>query len=107
MDDLPTFGTEIVCCLLIETTTAVEKIDAILAVNGVDLATVAPFALSTSLGVSGQFQSPVFIEAVRKIEAAARSAQIPLGAGRRTPRPRSTPSLHGDAGSSEVSTSSS
>ncbi len=81
MDYLPTFGDRTVCCLLIETTEAVQNIDAIFGVDGVDMAFVAPFDLSTSLGVSGQFDHPAFREAVGKIEAAAMAAKIPLGGG--------------------------
>lgn len=81
LEYLPTFSDKIVCCLLIETVEALESIDEIFAVDGVDMAYVAPFDLSTSLGISGQFGNPVFIEAVRKIEVAAKKAGIPLGAG--------------------------
>ena len=81
MDYLPNYGHRTVCCLLIETTEAVQNIDAIFAVDGVDMAIVAPFDLSTSLGVSGQFGHPDFVEAVAKIEAAAKAAEIPLGGG--------------------------
>lgn len=81
MEYLPTYSEKTVCCLLIETVEALENIDAIFAVDGVDMAYVAPFDLSTSLGISGQFGNPVFVDAVRKIEAAAKNADIPLGGG--------------------------
>lgn len=81
MEYLPEFGDRTVCCLLIETAEAVENIDAIFAVDGIDMAIVAPFDLSTSLGVSGQFAHPDFVEAVGAIEAAAKAAGIPLGGG--------------------------
>jgi 4-hydroxy-2-oxoheptanedioate aldolase len=81
LDYLATFGDKIVCCLLIETVEALDNIDAIFAVDGVDMAFVAPFDLSTSLGISGEFGNPVFIDAVRKIEVAAKTANIPLGGG--------------------------
>jgi 4-hydroxy-2-oxoheptanedioate aldolase len=67
------------CCLLIETAEAVEHIDAILDVPGVDLAVVAQFDLSTALGVHGQFDSPVFVDAVVAIEQAAAANGTPLG----------------------------
>lgn len=81
MDYLPKYGDRTVCCLLIETTEAVRNIDAIFAVDGVDMAIVAPFDLSTSLDVSGQFDHPDFLEAVGTIEAAAKAANMPLGGG--------------------------
>lgn len=81
MDYLPAFGGKTVCCLLIETAEALDEIDAIFAVDGIDMAFVAPFDLSTSLGVSGQFDHPDFRAAVARIEAAAMAANIPLGGG--------------------------
>lgn len=76
---LPKFGDKTVCVLLIETPEAVENIDAIFATEGVDLAVVALFDLSTMLGVSGQFQHPKVLEAIGTIERAARRANMPLG----------------------------
>jgi len=69
----------LVCCLLIETVEAVANIDDILAVEGVDFVILAPFDLSTSLGVSGQFDHPDFLAAQEKVEQAARKAGMPLG----------------------------
>jgi 4-hydroxy-2-oxoheptanedioate aldolase len=65
--------------LLIETRAAVENIDAIVAVPGIDLIVPAQFDLSTALGVSGQFDHPDFMDAVSRIEAACLGAEIPLG----------------------------
>lgn len=80
---LPTYQADIeddlVCCLLIETVEAIVNIDAIFAVEGVDFAVLAPFDLSTSLGVSGQFEHPDFLAAQEKIEHAAEKAKMPLG----------------------------
>ena len=69
-----------VCMLLIETVGALENIEAICAVEGVDCMIVASFDLSTELGVSGEFGHPKFQEAVTRIETAAFKAGIPLGA---------------------------
>ena len=71
---------KIVCCLLIETRDAVENIDAICAVPGIDLIIPATFDLSTDLGVSGQFDHPDLQAALAKVEAASNAANIPLGA---------------------------
>ncbi|GAA6191990.1 aldolase/citrate lyase family protein [Phaeobacter sp. NW0010-22] len=69
----------LVCCLLVETRDAVENIEAICAVPGIDAIIPAQFDLSTDLGVSGQFDHPDFLAAVAKVEDAANSAGIPLG----------------------------
>jgi 4-hydroxy-2-oxoheptanedioate aldolase len=71
-------GPNITCCVLIETVEAVESIDAILEVPGVDLVVVAPFDLSSALGVEGQFDSPTFTDAVATVERAAASARARL-----------------------------
>lgn len=68
----------LVSCLLIETRGAVETIEEICAVPGVDIIVPAQFDLSTALGVSGQFEHPEFVAAVARIERAAKSAKIPL-----------------------------
>jgi 2-keto-3-deoxy-L-rhamnonate aldolase RhmA len=79
---MPTYQADVedqlICCLLIETVEAVENIDAICDVQGVDLVVLAAFDLSTALGVSGQFDHPVFQAAQTKIEQAAAKAAIPI-----------------------------
>ena len=67
-----------VCMLLIETVGALESIEDICRVEGVDCMVVASFDLSTELGVSGQFDHPKFLDAVARIETAAFKAGIPL-----------------------------
>src|SRR5262245_57337159 len=52
-DYLPQRGGETVCALLIETRSAIDNIREICKVDGVDSMTIAPFDLSTDLGVSG------------------------------------------------------
>ena len=69
-----------VCMLLIETVDALENIEEICQVEGVDCMIVASFDLSTDLDVSGRFDHPKFLNAVARIEGAAFKAGIPLGA---------------------------
>jgi len=69
----------LVCCLLVETRDAIENIDAICAVEGIDLLVPAVFDLSTDLGLMGQMDHPDLLSAMAKVEAAAKSAGIPLG----------------------------
>jgi 4-hydroxy-2-oxoheptanedioate aldolase len=77
-------GGQVTCCVLIETVEAIENIDAILEIPGVDVIVVAPFDLSSALGVEGQFDSPVFVEAVATVERAAEK-KTPLGGVALTP----------------------
>lgn len=70
-------GAHVTCCVLIETVEAIENIDAVLEVPGLDFVVVAPFDHSSSLGVEGQFDSPVLVKAVATVERAARG-KVPL-----------------------------
>ncbi len=70
---------QLVCCLLVETRDAIENIEEICAVPGIDLIVPAQFDLSTDLGISGQFDHPDFQAAIAKVEKAANAASIPLG----------------------------
>jgi 4-hydroxy-2-oxoheptanedioate aldolase len=71
---------QLTCCLLIETVEAVENIDVIVRVEGVDLVVVAPFDLSAALGRPGAFDAPEFMRAVAAVERAAGDRGMPLGA---------------------------
>jgi 2-dehydro-3-deoxyglucarate aldolase/4-hydroxy-2-oxoheptanedioate aldolase len=58
---------------MIETRQGLENVDAIAAVPGVDALWLGHFDLSNFLGIPGQFGSPVFQDAIRKIVGAART----------------------------------
>ena len=60
------------CVVQIETPEAVENVDAIAAVDGVDALFVGPLDLSTSLGIPQQFEHPDFTAALEKTLAACR-----------------------------------
>ena len=64
---------------IIETAEAVDAIDEIMAVDGLDTYFVGPFDLSISLGVPRQFDHPRFLDAVEKVFAAAQRAGKPAG----------------------------
>ena len=70
---------QLICCLLVETRDAIDNIEAICAVEGIDAIIPAQFDLSTDLGISGEFDHPDFQDAIAKVEAAADAAGIPLG----------------------------
>ena len=58
---------------------AVENIEVICRVEGVDCMIIAQFDLSTELGVSGRFDATEFRDAVAHLERAILGAGIPLG----------------------------
>jgi len=78
-DYLPQRGSETVCMILIETAAAVENIEEICRIDGIDCMVIAPFDLSTELGVSGRFDAPEFREAVTRLEGVILGSGIPLG----------------------------
>src|SRR4029453_2577763 len=65
--------------ILIETAAAVENIEEICRIDGIDCMVIAPFDLSTELGVSGRFDAPEFREAVTRLEGVILGSGIPLG----------------------------
>ena len=54
--------------LQIETKTALERVDDLLAVPGVDAVMVGPADLSTSLGVPGEFDHPSMVDAIERVK---------------------------------------
>ncbi len=58
---------------------AVENIDAIVKVPGIDAVLLGPYDLSASLGKMGQIDDPVVTAAIDRVTAACRAARIPLG----------------------------
>ena len=57
---------------MIETKQGLENVDAIAAVPGVDVLWLGHFDMSNFLGIPGQFDSPVFQDAIRRIVGAAK-----------------------------------
>jgi len=71
--------------MMIEHADAVENIDEILDVSGIDVAFIAPFDLSQSLGVAGEFEHPTFLKAVDTAERAILASSSALGGLAPTP----------------------
>lgn len=72
-------GGETVCTILIETRSAVDNIQEICKVEGIDCLVIAPFDLSTDLGVSGRLDDPGLVAAMNHAERVILEAGIPLG----------------------------
>ena len=71
-------GPHISCWAQIETLEAVQDIEAIVRVPGLDVVVLAPFDLSMALGLAGRFDAPPFLEAVQAVERAAAAAGVPM-----------------------------
>lgn len=58
----------------IETPEGVANAAAIAAVDGVDVLFIGPSDLTTALGIQGQFEHPLYLDALQKITTAAKNA---------------------------------
>ena len=58
---------------LVETARGIENIDAIMAVDGIDIGWLGHFDLTASMGIPGQFEHPDFLRAVEALVAACRA----------------------------------
>lgn len=64
---------------MIEHVDAIENLDAILQVKGLDAILIGPYDLSASMDLTAKFDHPDFIEAMSKIKSAADKFSIPCG----------------------------
>ena len=65
--------------LQIETRDAVQGIDAILDIPGIDVCFIGPNDLAADLGHIGEMGHPEVVSAIARVEAAAKARNIPLG----------------------------
>ena len=65
--------------LQLESAAGLEEVERIAAVDGVDVLWIGHNDLTTSLGIPGEFESPVYVAAVDRILAACEAAGKPLG----------------------------
>ncbi len=64
---------------MIEHHRAVEELDAILDVEGLDAILIGPYDLSASMGLTAQFDHPHFYATMQKIKALSLAKSIPVG----------------------------
>lgn len=69
------------CVPIIESVQAVERIDEIVSVDGIDAVTVGPMDLSMSLGCFKNFQDEIYINAVEAVRTACRRHGKAMGTG--------------------------
>lgn len=70
---------ETILMVQIESTVGVDNVGEILDVEGIDVAFVGPSDLSQSMGIMGQLEQPIFVEALDKISAAAKARNKAAG----------------------------
>jgi 4-hydroxy-2-oxoheptanedioate aldolase len=84
-DYMASASEETMVVLQIEGKEGIENLDAIMAVDGVDVLFVGPFDLSTVLGISGQLDHPLLLDTVGEIVRRARAKNIAVGIWMPTP----------------------
>jgi 4-hydroxy-2-oxoheptanedioate aldolase len=78
-DYLQKRNANVVTIIGIESVPALDNLDAILDVEGVDAIFIGPNDLSVSLGIPDQFDHPRYVEAVEHVIATAQRRGIPAG----------------------------
>lgn len=76
---LPRANDEIMVIVQIETITAVNNVDEIISVEGVDVVFIGPSDLSSSMGHVGDMGHPEVQEAIKRAEEVAKAKGVPLG----------------------------
>lgn len=71
---------KIALILQIEHKDAVERVEEIVAVPGVDAILIGPYDLSASMGLLGQTSAVPVVEAIKRVRKACRNAKMPFGA---------------------------
>lgn len=64
---------------MIEHVSAVENLESILSVKGLDAILVGPYDLSASMGMTGKFEEPLFEKTMSRILALCEKYQVPAG----------------------------
>lgn len=70
---------KIVVIIQIEHKIAVEKIDEIVQVAGLDGLMIGPYDLSSTYGITGEIDHPIMKESIDKVMSAAKAAHIGIG----------------------------
>lgn len=76
---------ETLTIFMIETRTTIDNLGEMLRVEGVDCVMIGPDDLSQDLGVPGEMQAPVLLEAFDEIFGKCRAAGIPYGLSAQSP----------------------
>ncbi len=84
-EQIQRLNAETLVIIQVETTAALDNLDAMLDVAGVDVVVVGPLDLSISLGIPGEWDNERFVDAVQRVVEICQ--QRGVGAGIHTPTP--------------------
>jgi 2-keto-3-deoxy-L-rhamnonate aldolase RhmA len=76
---------ETLTVVMVETRRAIDNLDEMLQVDGLDCIMIGPDDLSQDLGVPGELQSPVLLEAFEEVFAVCRKRGVPFGLSAQSP----------------------
>lgn len=89
LDDIKAYiqraNDEILICLMIELREAVENIEEIVQVEGIDVLNIGPYDLSTSLGIPFEVDHPKMLAAIDRVLEAALPRNLVVGLSGGTP----------------------
>ena len=83
-DYMATADDDMICMITIEHVEAVERIDEIMAVPGIDVAVIGPGDLATSINPRGQPADPEVLALMARAEAGILKSGVPIGGVART-----------------------
>jgi len=75
----PNINNDLVRIIQIESINALDEIDSIFSVPGLDAAMIGPYDLSGSMNLTGQFDNTDFQKVIHRFQEAANRANLPLG----------------------------
>jgi 2-dehydro-3-deoxyglucarate aldolase/4-hydroxy-2-oxoheptanedioate aldolase len=84
-DALPWLNAQTLVAIQIESQRAIDALDRILQVEGIDALVVGPLDLSIDLGVAGQFEHPKVVSAMDRILEIGLAHRVPVGTVMATP----------------------
>ena len=82
----PKANSETVVIVQAEHATAVENIESIVKIPGIDAIQLGPYDLSASMGKMGEINDPEVVAAIDRVISVSRSANLPVGCFGVTPK---------------------
>jgi 2-keto-3-deoxy-L-rhamnonate aldolase RhmA len=77
--DIPALNEELLTIIQIESVKAVDQVEEILSVEGVDVAFIGPLDLSIDMGIPGQTDHPELIKLAERVISVCKLKKMPVG----------------------------
>ncbi len=79
VEEIDACNRETLAVLMIETVSALEQVEEIAKLPGLDVLFIGPYDLTLALGIIEQFENPIFLKAIDRVVAVAKAAGIAVG----------------------------